>query len=46
MRKTFEFFVGMENFTFREVHVGGKSICVSVPFLCRLLLWRFAKIIT
>ena len=46
MWKTFEFFVGMENVMFREMHVGEKSIGVSVPFLCRLLLWRFAKIST
>ena len=25
---------------FREMHVGEKSIGVSVPFLCRLLLFR------
>ena len=45
--KLSRFFVGMENFTFREMHVGEKSMGKSQRFfltVCRLLLWRFAKI--
>ena len=38
-------FVGMENFTFREMQVAKyRWENRSVSFFCRLFLWRFAKI--
>ena len=45
MKNFRDFFVGMENFTLKEMHVGEKSMGNRiVSFFCRLLLWRFAKI--